>query len=416
MNLEKRLQSAANELNQSASNSSPPPLRPASQTMRPWLAFAAAFAVVMAVLGIPYVLTNAGQGNPPNSAPLAGAGSTTTTECFAPETTAPPDDRTVDVVELETWPSGIHVIAFLNDENSAGVSPGSHQALVTEVESWDEVGSVTHFDKNHAWIEYQQIFEGQEDLLDIDPAVLPASIRIELTDIAFQNEVQSRLEQRTPVVREVKSAPTNEGIEALEDRSTVPIECISETTDTTSPPSTSAPTTSVVVTTTTSDEVCPAAEFYPPTTLAYLDDASDTRNSTEAVREQLTAVAEAAAACNATSLAALAADDITTTFGPDDGPEDIASWQPDDERFGIISELFNMTHGVTEMADGSRLYVWPAAFAYDTWDEIPAQAKDELLRIYTQEELDQISLLGSYGGWRIGITETGEWIFFVAGD
>jgi len=411
MNLEKRLQTAAQELNGSAQRTSLPPLRHASELIRPWLAFAAALAVVLAVFGIPYALTNVGQGTQSDSSPLAGAdGSTSTTECVAPASTTPPDDRTVDVVELETWPSGIHVIAFLNDENSAGVSPGDHQALVSEVESWDEVASVSYFDKNDALIEYQQIFEGQDDLLDIDPATLPASIRIELTDIALQSEVQSRLEQRTAVVREVHTAPANEETEALEDQSTVPTDCISETTDTTSAPTT---TSEVVETTTAPGQVCPADGLYPPTTVANGDPSFDL---TEPVAQKLTEVAEMAAGCNATGLAALASDDIVTTYGPDSGPQDIASWQPDDERFGIIAELFNMTHGVTETEDGSRLYLWPAAFAYETWEEIPDAAMDELLRIYTQEELDQISLLGSYGGWRIGITESGEWIFFVAGD
>jgi hypothetical protein len=398
MNLEIRLQSAAQELNQSAQRTSPPPLRPASELIRPWLAFAAALAVVLAIFGIPYALTNAGQGNPPNSAPLAGAGSTTTTECLALETTTP---------LIDTWPSDIDVIAFLNDENSEGVSPGDHQALLTEVESWDEVLSVSYFDKNDAWIEYQEIYEGQDDLLDIDPAILPASIRIELTDIAFQDEVQSRLEQRTPVVREVN---TEEETEALDEQSTVATDCISETTVITEPPTTT------VVETTTTPAQCQAAEFYPPTTAGYSDDGSDPRDLTEPVAEKVTEIAEAAAGCNANGLAALASDDITTTFGPGSGPEDIASWQPDDERFAVLGELLNMNREVTEMPDGSRLYVWPAAFAYDTWDEIPDAAIDELLRIYTQEELDQISLLGSYGGWRIGITEAGEWIFFVAGD
>jgi hypothetical protein len=36
--------------------------------------------------------------------------------------------------------------------------------------------------------------------------------------------------------------------------------------------------------------------------------------------------------------------------------------------------------------------------------------------IYTQDELDQISGLGSYGGWRTAIDESGDWMYFVAGD
>ncbi|MEX2134203.1 MAG: permease-like cell division protein FtsX, partial [Acidimicrobiia bacterium] len=287
-------------------------------------------------------------------------------------------------------------------ENSTGVPPGAHGELVTEVESWDEVASVSYFDKNDAWLEYQQVVDGDEALLDIDPTILPATIRIELIDIAHQSEVQSRLEQRTPVVREVQTAPTNDYFDALEEPSTDTTGCIDP-----------GDTTSTVVETTTSGPTCEAGELVPPTTVANGDPSYDL---TEPVAEKLTAIAAAAGACDASAVAALAASDITTTFGPGSGPEDIASWDGDDERFEIITELFNMTHAVTEMPDGSALYVWPAAFAFDAWEEIPAAAMDELLRIYTQEQLDQISQLGSYGGWRIGITEAGEWIFFVAGD
>lgn len=252
MNLEKRLKSAADELKQSARSSSPPPLRPASELMRPWMAFAAAFAVVLAVVGVPYVLTDLGQGTSPDAGPLAGIDTTTT-----------------------------------------------------------------------------------------------------------------------------------------------------------------------VLETTTSGPACEAGDLYPPTTLGFSDDndGSDPRDLTEPVKDKLTRIAEAAAGCDASGLAALASPDITTTFGPGSGPEDIASWSADDERFQIIAELFNMTHAViTEMADGSALYVWPAAFAYDAWDEIPDDLVAELLRIHTQEDLDTIAEFGSYAGWRMGITEAGEWIFFVAGD
>jgi hypothetical protein len=322
MNLEKRLQSAAQELNNSAQRTSPPPLRPASEQIRPWLAFAAALAVVLAVFGIPYALTNFGQGNPPNSAPLAGAGSTTT-ECVAPETTS------------------------------------------TSIE---EDGSVSTFEDGSVVITLED-----------------GSVVITLEDGSVST-----------------LPPTTEASEAADEESG------SLTTDCPEP----GATTTVVEPIITPDEVCPANELYPPTTVANGDPSFDL---TEPVKEKLTRIAEMAAGCNATGLAALASDDIVTTYGPGSGPEDIASWQPDDERFGIIAELFNMTHGVTG-EDGSRIYVWPAAFAYETWDEIPDAAMDELLRIYSQEELDQISLLGSYGGWRIGITEAGEWIFFVAGD
>jgi hypothetical protein len=380
--------------------------------MRPWLAFAAAFAVVLAIFGIPYVLGNFGGSAPSDAGPLAGADSTTTTECIVPDST------TTVVSALDD----IHLIAFLNDEDSAGVPPDAHEDLVSEVESWDAVASVSYFDKNDAWIEYQEIFEGQEELLDIDPAILPATIRIELNEFDSRGSVQLLLEEWTPVVRTVELVPATqnplaawfgEAVPELAEGSTDVIGCSDPVETTTTVVETTMP---EATTTTVPGQVCQAAEFFPPTTAGYSDDGSDPRDLTEPVAVKVTEIAEMAAGCNATGLAALASDDITTTFGPGSGPEDIASWQPDDKRFAILAELLNMNREVTEMSDGSRLYVWPAAFAYDTWDEIPDAAMGELLRIYTQEELDQISQLGSYGGWRIGITEAGEWIFFVAGD
>ncbi|MCB1246753.1 MAG: permease-like cell division protein FtsX, partial [Acidimicrobiia bacterium] len=121
-----------------------------------------------------------------------------------------------EIVRVNTlaWQQGVHVIAFLNDEGSAGVPAGAHAALLAEVQSWDEVKTATYYDKNDAWVEYQEIFAGQPDLLDIDPTILPASIRIELVDIALHQSVQFKLEQQAPVVRQVNTA--GEEIDQLE--------------------------------------------------------------------------------------------------------------------------------------------------------------------------------------------------------
>jgi hypothetical protein len=41
---------------------------------------------------------------------------------------------------------------------------------------------------------------------------------------------------------------------------------------------------------------------------------------------------------------------------------------------------------------------------------------ESLLTVYTQEDLNQAAEFGAYALWRMGITETGEWTFFIAGD
>lgn len=127
-----------------------------------------------------------------------------------------------EVLRINTlaWQDGVHVIAFLNDEGSPGVGTGAHQTLITEIEGWDEVKPpVRYVDKNEAWNEYQEIFAGQDALLDIDPTVLPASVRIELQEIELVQSVKFRLEQSQLVVREVRTAA--EEIEQLQNLSDV---------------------------------------------------------------------------------------------------------------------------------------------------------------------------------------------------
>lgn len=109
-------------------------------------------------------------------------------------------------VNTLAWQEGVHVIAFLWDEGDNGVPVNSHDALQQEIQGWDEVRSTRYVSKSDAWLEYQELFAGQDELLDIDPTILPASIRIELKDIDFHSSVRFRLEQQQQVVRQVATA------------------------------------------------------------------------------------------------------------------------------------------------------------------------------------------------------------------
>lgn len=60
--------------------------------------------------------------------------------------------------------------------------------------------------------------------------------------------------------------------------------------------------------------------------------------------------------------------------------------------------------------------MWPSAFAYDEWAAAPEEDKDALRPLYTEENFEGFARFGGYIGYRVGITEQGEWIFFVAGD
>ena len=117
------------------------------------------------------------------------------------------------------WQEGVHMIAFLYDEGQGGVPSGAHAALRQEVSSWDEVAAVSYVDKAGAWAEYQQMFADRPDSMNIDPSVLPTSLRIELTDIDLYDEVQFRLASQSQVIRRV--ATFGEQIEQLSSLSSV---------------------------------------------------------------------------------------------------------------------------------------------------------------------------------------------------
>ena len=65
-------------------------------------------------------------------------------------------------VNTLAWQEGVHVIAFLWDEGENGVPVNAHATLEREVQSWDEVKNTRYVTKSEAWLEYQELFAGQE--------------------------------------------------------------------------------------------------------------------------------------------------------------------------------------------------------------------------------------------------------------
>lgn len=115
-----------------------------------------------------------------------------------------------ELVRLNTvaWQEGVHVIVWLNDAGRDGVPADAHEALLTEVQDWDEVASAYYVDKSAAYEEYLEIFGNDPDMIEAleNPAVLPTSIRIELSDIDLYQTVEFRLQQQPQLVQKISSA------------------------------------------------------------------------------------------------------------------------------------------------------------------------------------------------------------------
>jgi hypothetical protein len=188
------------------------------------------------------------------------------------------------------------------------------------------------------------------------------------------------------------------------------------------PASGSTPTTTPAIVTTVAEPVT----TMPPTTAppaAATCSASgmavpaDQEGLPDQVADVRLAIAEAAIACDYATLESLADPDLVTSFGGG-GFENIPLWEEEDTypALALLVGLFDTPYAFEDYEDLPRHYYWPSAFVYDSWEEIPPADMEALLTVYTQEELDQYAEFGSYALWRIGITETGEWRFFVAGD
>ena len=130
-------------------------------------------------------------------------------------------------------------------------------------------------------------------------------------------------------------------------------------------------------------------------------------------------IVEAAAQCNYQELARLAragGTPFTYSFGGGDDPA--AYWQRLESNgepvLSILVELLDRSFG-SRTAGGATQYVWPAAYSYERWGDVPERERDALRPIYGDDDFRRFEQFGSYAGYQVGIT-SGDWMFFVAGD
>lgn len=127
------------------------------------------------------------------------------------------------------------------------------------------------------------------------------------------------------------------------------------------------------------------------------------------------AIIAAAASCDFAALERLAGMPFTTSYGSG-GSENLALWHDQGlEPTRTLLLLLDMRHA-TVQGENEDIFVWPAAHGYESWDQVTEEDLDELARIHTEGELDLFARSGTYMGWRTGIDENGNWLFFVAGD
>ena len=138
------------------------------------------------------------------------------------------------------------------------------------------------------------------------------------------------------------------------------------------------------------------------------------------VAETRNAIAEAATACDYEALANLAlrgSEEFTYSFGERGDPGRF--WRREEQRgeepLRFLVELLDRPLA-TQRVRGTVHYVWPSAFDYRDWTGVPEVDGEALRPLYGDEDFAGFEEFGAYLGYRVGITEEGDWIFFVAGD
>lgn len=143
----------------------------------------------------------------------------------------------------------------------------------------------------------------------------------------------------------------------------------------------------------------------------------------DAVAKLRGAIVAAAVACDFEGLAALTSSDFTYSFGGDGDPA--GYWQSreiDSATTGAVSPLtmlvqvLDLPYGTIDDGEGVTYYAWPSAHTYESWDAVPQADREALIGLYGAQDLADFEAFGGYSGYRVGITETGEWTSFVAGD
>lgn len=140
----------------------------------------------------------------------------------------------------------------------------------------------------------------------------------------------------------------------------------------------------------------------------------------EPVAETRQEIAAAAAACDFDALQSLAragSEPFTYSFGG--GGRPARFWRRQeragDEPLRLMGGVLARPFGTVE-AGGSVQYVWPSAFAFQDWRDVPAEDREALKPLYDRQDFELFARFGGYIGYRIGISESGEWLYFVAGD
>ncbi len=130
------------------------------------------------------------------------------------------------------------------------------------------------------------------------------------------------------------------------------------------------------------------------------------------------AVAAAAVACDIDALADLGRPGVFQwSIDPNAADDPAGYWRFLEFEFGAMPlaalvDLLRLPHGVLD-DQGTLVFVWPSAAAYDDWASVPAADREVLAALYSPEDLEAFAAENLYLGSSLGIDENGDWRWFL---
>ncbi|MQA99800.1 MAG: hypothetical protein GEU78_05845 [Actinobacteria bacterium] len=132
-------------------------------------------------------------------------------------------------------------------------------------------------------------------------------------------------------------------------------------------------------------------------------------------------IVEAAVLCDYRELARLGTGGDGFSYGAGSG-DPARYWERlerdpdgDEEPMALLVGTLELPHCVERATSaGVTLYAWPGVQCSTSTDE----DYDSLVEsgLYTEQQVRAFKDAGGFLGWRIGITEEGDWLYFTAGD
>ena len=188
-------------------------------------------------------------------------------------------------------------------------------------------------------------------------------------------------------------------------------------------PTTTASTTTIAPTTTVAATTAPTTTASPCSATGLSPTVDAQAGLPVAVATMRADLARAAATCDWTALAALADRNgagVRFSFGEPGDP--IAYWRRIDttgERpapMRALRTLLGLPFATQDLSPNSAQYVWPAAHVATppSAAQLQAIADTGLYPLATLQ--DWVRTGNNYLGYRLAITATGDWTFFLAGD